>query len=176
MNKETTKNWLFASSTSILLIVFGLVSIFIPTITIVVLSLYFAITVLVGGIALGYLANRVRIANGRWGYLLLESVIGIVLGLIILIKPQKAAAAFVVIIGLWAILIGALFLLNYFKSVIPRNDKIVTLVFGILSSITGLLLIVKPFESSRTLAVIIGVYTLLYGVLSLVSKRKFKVL
>ena len=176
MRTEKLKNWLLTSTTGLLLIAFGLISILVPEITILVLTIYFAISILLGGIVLFFIAYRIRNSSDRWKYVMIEGAIGILLGAIIVLRPEVAAAIFVTLIGVWALLIGILFIIYYFNRILPAADKIMLLMLGIISTIVGILLMINPFEGSRALAVIIGAYAIFYGFLSILSKHKFNLL
>ncbi len=160
------------SMNGVLAIIFGLVALFMPGITLAALGVYFAITLLVGGITLIVSAFKVRKVSPQWSFLLMEGLIGILLAAIILARPKLLATVFVTIMGLWALFIGLIFLFSYFKKVLPTFYNAFLLIISILSLIMGITIMVNPFESTRIITVFIGIYTLAYGIFSVVNSSR----
>jgi len=119
---------------------------------------------------------RIRKINHRWYILLLEGIIGILVGIIILARPELVATVFVTIIGLWALIIGLVFLFTYIKSRLPSFSNTFMLIISILSLITGIFIIIDPFESTRIITILIGIYAIIYGLFSVIhSSRIYRI-
>ena len=172
MKNLKLKNWMFTGTNGFLAIVFGLVAIVFPSITLIALAIYFAFTVLIGGFVLTVGAIKVKGRNTNWYLVFFEGLISILLGVIILLRPELSAAVFVTIIGIWAILLGAIFSVSYFRQQVPNSGKGFFLITGILSLLFGALIIVNPFEGSRVITVLIGVYAIAYGLYSMITNNK----
>ena len=155
-----------------LLVIFGLVALFFPGITIKALGIYFAITALIGGIVMTVGAVRVKKHNPNWYTMLAEGVIGILISFILFAAPQLLATVFVIIIGIWAIVLGLIFLFTYFKRTLPAFSNSFLLIVSILSLIVGAFVILDPFESTRLVTILIGIYTILYGTFSIINSSK----
>lgn len=156
----------------ILLIIFGLVALFFPGITLKALGIYFALTLLAGGIVMTIGAIRAKKYNPHWYMMLTEGIIGIVISLIIFAAPVLLATAFVVIMGIWAIVLGLIFLFMYLKRSLPTFSNTFLLIISLLSLFLGVFIILDPFESTRIITVLIGIYAVLYGVFSLIKSSK----
>lgn len=174
MTSMNLKNFRLSSLYGSLAILFGLIAIIFPDLTIVTLSVIFAIAILTGGIGLVVSLVRRKDSPSKWYILLLEGLIGIVLGVIILINPQSAASFFMVVLGLWVIFIGLILLFTYFKRDLSGTVKVFYLITGIISLVTGLLIIINPFDTTRVITVLIGIYAIGYGVFSLVNTSKIE--
>lgn len=173
MESTALKNRLFHSINGILAIVFGLIAILFPSITLIVLAAYFAISIIIGGIFLiiaGIKAGKVR---PGWSPQLFEGGIGILLGIIILFNPKISIAIFVAIVGIWAMLLGIFFLYIYFRRKLPGFERNFMLIVGIISLLLGILIAANPFESSRFVVVLVGLYTIAYGLFSIINTRRF---
>jgi uncharacterized membrane protein HdeD (DUF308 family) len=166
MRKMKIGNKMLTNLNGLLAVLFGLVALLFPGIAIVALAIYFAITILIGGIVLTFNSASQRNKNPAWTLLLFEGIVGILIGIIILSRPELSAAVFVTIIGLWAIFIGLIFLMSYFRSRKYAHSNYFALVIGALSFIIGLLIAVDPFKSSRAIVVLIGIYAIFYGLFS----------
>ena len=164
--------WKLSSLNGTLAIVFGSIALLFPGIAIIALAIYFAIAILLGGIALSISSVKLKNKSQNWPNNLLEGLIGIIIGIIILARPESAAAVFLVIIGLWTILIGFIFIWTYTKKILPKIANSFYLIIGVVSMIIGLLIIFNPFESTRIIIILIGIYAIAYGISSIVNSSK----
>lgn len=165
------KNY-YATINGALAIIFGLVALLFPGITLAALGIYFAISIMVGGITLVIGAFKQRIGKKRRNLFLLEASIGILLGIIILLRPEVVATVFVTIMGIWALIIGGIFLVTFLRSNLPAYSNTFVLIISIVSLITGFIIILNPFESTRIITVLIGIYALIYGLFSVINSTK----
>lgn len=169
--KESVKRN-FARLNGLLAIIFGLVALLFPGITLAALGIYFSVSIIIGGIMLISGSFRVRKSKRHWYFLFLEGIIGILIGIIILARPEIVATVFVTIIGLWALIIGLVFLFSFFKSHLPALSNTFILIGSIFSVVVGLIIIINPFESTRLITVFIGIYALIYGLFSLINTSR----
>ncbi len=156
----------------ILLLIFGFVALFFPDITLKALGIYFAITVLIGGTGMIIGALRVKKYNPNWYMMLTEGIIGIIISFIIFAAPALLATIFVVIMGIWAIVLGLIFLFMYLKHSLPVFSNVFLLIISILSLLLGAFIILDPFESTRIVIILIGIYAIIYGTFSLIHSSK----
>jgi uncharacterized membrane protein HdeD (DUF308 family) len=157
----------------ILAMIFGLVAVFFPGITLAALGIYFAISILIGGISLLAGAAQMKRTNHHWYFLVPEGIIGVLIGIVILARPKLAATVFITIIGLWAVIIGLVLLFSYFRKVLPGFSNSFLLIVSILSLLAGVLILINPFESTRFITILIGIYALVYGLFSVVHTTKY---
>lgn len=172
MKNFNLKDRIFSSSSGILAILFGIIALVFPSITIFSLVIYFAITILIGGIILLVGSIRSKKINPNWQLLLLEGLIGILFGIIILSRPELAAVAFITLIGLWSLAMGAIFTVVYFTHKIPKRIRNIYLPVGLISILFGLLIVINPFEGPRMVIILIGLYAIIYGTFSIINKSK----
>lgn len=166
------RNWRFSYGNGILAILFGCIAIIFPGITIIGLAFYFAVTILLGGVLLTISSIRSSKIIANWQLMLTEGIIGILIGIVILARPQTAAAFFIVVMGVWAMIIGLIFIISYFKLILPAILKPFHMITGILSVIIGVIIILNPFESTRVIVVLIGIYVIAYGIFSIINAKK----
>lgn len=131
-------------------------------ITLLVLIALFAAYLLVDGV----FAIIAGIRGGSW-LLTLEGALGIVVGIIALLRPGLAAVALVYLVAVWAILsgfveLGAAYLL---RRIVPNEFFLV--VGGIVSILFGILLAINPSAGVVTIVWLFGAYMLIFGVLAL---------
>lgn len=162
----------FVSVNGVLAIIFGLVALFFPGMTLAALGIYFAISIIIGGIMLIIGAFKRPVSQKRRNLFLIEATIGILLGIIILLRPELVATVFVTIMGIWALIIGVIFLITFLRSNLPAYSNTFVLIVSIASLIIGLIIILNPFESTRIITVLIGIYALIYGLFSVINSTK----
>src|SRR3954471_12716798 len=106
-------------------------------------------------------------ANERWGLLLAEGVLNIVMGVIAALFPGAALFAFVIVTAAWALVSGGLMLAAAFKLTREHGRWLLAL-GGVVSIIYGLLLISAPLLGLVVLTWWLGAYALAFGVIMLV--------
>lgn len=165
--------WGFSSLNGILMLIFGVIAIVFPSLTISMLGIYFAIAIMLGGLVLSVFAIRQRQNLANWRARLIEGLLSLALGIVIILYPNSAAAFLLVIVGLWALFIGVVFIATYFSKNTPELTKAFSLIAGLVSLVLGAIVVFNPFESTRFLVILIGIYALAYGLFTMVYSSKF---
>jgi uncharacterized membrane protein HdeD (DUF308 family) len=144
-------------------VLFGLLAVVWPGLTLVALALLFGAYALVDGVGMLVEAFRGRDATGwRVGYLI-AGLFGVVAGLLTLAWPGITALVLVVLIGAWAIVTGVL---DIWAATQRRGDWLLAIV-GALSLVAGLLILLRPGVGAIAIAQVIGFYAIISGVLLL---------
>ncbi|MFW6369802.1 MAG: HdeD family acid-resistance protein [Bacteroidota bacterium] len=163
METRLLKKWTFTAFKGALAIVFGLIAVFNPEITLTTIIRLFGIFALVGGLFLfaASLINRpMRTNSGFW---LLEGSFDVIIGILFLVYPEAVAALFAIFIGIWALFTGIMLLLTYKRLKHVIFKRWLLLINGGLSMIIGLLLLFNPFEGSQAIIILFGIYAIIYG-------------
>jgi uncharacterized membrane protein HdeD (DUF308 family) len=146
-------------------VIFGLLAIVWPRLTALVLALLFGAYALVDGVGMLIESFRLHGATNRRAAYLIAGLVGAAVGILTLTWPGVTALVLVVMIGIWAIVTGAL---DIWAATQRRGDWMLALV-GVLSLIAGVLLLLRPGVGAIAIAQVIGVYALVSGVLILVD-------
>lgn len=155
-------SWLVALE-GVIAIVFGVLAIAWPGLTILVLAVLFAFYVLVHGAVTLARAARRGIDTPRRVARILIGLISIAAGVAALVWPQITALALVVLLGAWAIVSG---LLEIFAAS-RLGAGWWPIVVGVASLLAGLLILVNPRAGAYAIALVIGLYAIIAGVLML---------
>jgi len=166
------KNLIIKIFPGLLAILFGLVALAFPSITVFALVIYFAISIIVGGVGLVFIGSKIRNKNSSWALVLFEGIIGILFGIIILSRPELAAILLITIIGIWSVVMGLIFTGTYFVKRLPKEIRNIYLFVGIISLLFGFLIVLNPFEGPRAVIVLIGLYAITYGIFSIIKNSK----
>jgi len=107
------------------------------------------------------LSHRSRV--GAWWIFFVEGVIGLLVGLFALIRPETAAMVLVFIIGLWALVTGILEIIAGLRLSATAAGEWLLTAGGVLSVIFGLILIIFPSTAVIALLWLVAVYFILFG-------------
>jgi uncharacterized membrane protein HdeD (DUF308 family) len=98
---------------------------------------------LVDGVLTIIAGVRAAQRHERWGWLIFEGILDLIAGGVAVIWPVITIVAFVLLMGAWAIVTGALLFGASFRLNIPHGRWLMTLA-GAVSVIWGVLLIIWP--------------------------------
>jgi uncharacterized membrane protein HdeD (DUF308 family) len=161
------RNWWALALRGVIAIVFGLVALFLPVAAMLSLALVFGAYLLVDGVFGIVSAIRAAQAHERWGLLLAEAILNILMGAIALVFPIGAVLAFVVITAAWALLTGALMLAAAFK-LDPERGKWWMVLAGVVSLLFGVALAIAPLIGAIVLTWWVGAYAVVFGIVLLI--------
>jgi uncharacterized membrane protein HdeD (DUF308 family) len=161
------RNWWALALRGVIAIVFGLVALFLPVAAMLSLALVFGAYLLVDGIFGILSVIRAAQANERWGLLLAEAILNILMGALALVFPISAVLAFVIITAAWALLTGALMLAAAFK-LDPERGKWWMVLAGVVSLLFGIALAIAPLIGAVVLTWWVGAYAVVFGIALLI--------
>jgi uncharacterized membrane protein HdeD (DUF308 family) len=148
----------------VIAVIFGVIALVRPDITLEALVLVFAFYALVDGAFM--LAGGIGMIGGGmpWGGAVFGGLLGIAIGIVTLLWPGLTALSLLYLIAFWAIFTGAMeiFAAVQLRGVLPHP---VLLGFsGALSVVFGLLLVVYPSAGALSVVWLIGIYAIVFGV------------
>jgi uncharacterized membrane protein HdeD (DUF308 family) len=160
MFEMLSRKWWVVALRGVLAIVFGIVALVYPGITLVTLALVFgAYTFLDGVFAIGAAFGH----SGREAvWYVLDGIFGIAVGLATFFYPALTAQALVYLIGLWAILTGVFEVIAGFELPIAKDWLMV--LAGVASIVFGVLVFVNPGGGALAVVWLIAAYALIFGV------------
>lgn len=149
-------------------IIFGILAILFPGLTLQTLVIFFGAYALVDGVFDIITAFRNRTTNPRWWALLLEGIIGILAGIVVFLNPLIAEITLLYIIAGWSIITGILEIIAAIELRKQINNEVLMGLAGILSVLFGFMLILFPITGLVTIAWIIAGYAIAFGVLMII--------
>ena len=165
MEKRRFNNWWFLAVNGCIFTLFGLLMLFFTPEFIKTLLLYFGIVMLIGG-GIMLLAGINNIRRDKAGAMLLvESIMAIAIGFALIFFPEPSAALFLIMIGIWAIIIGIIQLVIMVNIKGEITNKNILLFNGLLTIALGVVLLFNPFLWALILVKIIGAFAALFGLL-----------
>jgi uncharacterized membrane protein HdeD (DUF308 family) len=167
MSALLAQNWWVIALRGFLGIVFGIIALLMPGVTIAALILWFAAYMLVDGIFAIVAAVRAARRNQRWGALILEGIVDLAAAAIAFFAPIATLFAFVYLSAAWAIISGVLMLAAVFR-LRRTHGKWLLALAGVVSVVWGVLLSIAPIAGALVMTWWLGAYALVFGVTLLV--------
>lgn len=163
MEKRRFKNWGFLAINGLVCILLGLLLFTFTQEFLETVILWFGIVVLASGVGLMISGiNAIRKERGAT-LVLIESIAAIAIGLALIFYPGFSLALFLVLIGVWAIIIGIVQLVVLFSLKEVLANKTLLLFNALLTLLFGILLFFNPFEWAAFMGKIIGIFAILMG-------------
>lgn len=159
------RSWWIFGLRGIAAIVLGVMAFAWPALTLAVLVVMFGAYVLVDGVfgLIDSVRHRNRMA--RIWPLVLDSMLGIVVGLLTLLAPGVTAFVLLMFIAAWAVLGGLLRIILAFQIRKEITGEWFLISGGVLSILFGGLIVAMPQAGLVTFAWLIGFYAIAFGVL-----------
>jgi uncharacterized membrane protein HdeD (DUF308 family) len=144
-------------------VVFGILSLAWPGVTVAVLVILFGAYALIDGIGSLVSAWRHRGDANHRGHHIGEGVIALLIGIITLVWPGATALALIVLIAIWALLTGIVEISAAIRLRRVISNEWVLGLAGAISVIAGIILLARPGAGALAIAVVIGIYALIFG-------------
>jgi uncharacterized membrane protein HdeD (DUF308 family) len=159
------RRWWMIALRGLLAVVFGLLTIAWPGITVLALVLLWGVYTLVDGVTAVIMGvtNRSAPTDHRVIHGLL-GLLGIAAGLITFLWPQITAVALLVIIAAWALVAGALQIAAAIRLRKQISNEWFLGLSGAVCVVLGVLLIVQPAEGAIGLVIAIATFAIVWGV------------
>ena len=160
---ESSRHWWAFLLRGLAAVLFGVLAIAWPGLTLTVLVLFWGAYALVDGVLALVAAMRTQ-HDQRWG-LVLEGVAGIGAGLVTFFYPDLTALVLVYIIAAWAVITGVLELFVAIRLRRVIQNELWLILGGVASLVFGFVLFAAPGAGALALVWLIGTYAIIFGVL-----------
>ncbi|MBV8300046.1 MAG: HdeD family acid-resistance protein [Candidatus Eremiobacteraeota bacterium] len=155
--------WLFLIR-GILALALGIAFPFFPGAAIFTLAILFGAYAFVDGIVAIAAALRMNHAEANWWWLLLEGVLGILVGVLTFFYPGITALWLVYLFGAWAVITGILAIVTAFRIRAAVGNEILMILFGAISVIAGVVIFLYPLYGVLALVWTVSIYAILAGI------------
>jgi uncharacterized membrane protein HdeD (DUF308 family) len=174
VTQQLTSNWWALALRGVLGVLLGLVALTRPGITLAAIILLVGAYMFVDGIAAIIASLRGMRAGDRWGWMLVEGIIGIVAGIIVFRTPATAAIVLVWLVAFWAIMHGAAEIGAGIRLRKIIEKEWLLILAGVLSLALGIFILMRPGLGLVLLVTWIGVYALFAGIVTLMLAFKVR--
>lgn len=164
MDTVLTRHWWTLALRGVVAILFGLVALVWPGLTLAALIILFGAFALVDGL-LSTVAAVGAIGHGRhWIAMLIGGLLGIAAGVLAFFLPALTALSLVYLIAAWSIVTGVAEVVAAVQTAARRMPRWLVGLSGAISILFGLLLFISPGAGALSLVWLLGLYAIIYGV------------
>ncbi|MBP2475838.1 uncharacterized membrane protein HdeD (DUF308 family) [Crossiella equi] len=165
MGELLLRRWWLVVVRGVAAILFGVLGLVWPGLTLLALVFLFAFYTLLDGVVAvaGAVAHREAAGADRWLVGLLGAA-GVVTGLVALMWPDITALVLLFLIAAWAVVTGVLEIVSGWQLRKVITGELLLFVSGALSVVLGLLLFAFPGQGALALVVTIAAFAILWGI------------
>ncbi len=167
------RHWGMLALRGVLAILFGVVALLWPHLTLKALVFLFGAYTLVDGFS-SLLALALRAGRKPWWFAALEGVLGIVVGVATFAWPLITAVVLLYLIALWAVANGISKLLVVFLPRLASEDRWLLALNGAISLTFGVLLALFPGQGALAVVWLIGLYAIAHGLTFLAFAQRLR--
>jgi uncharacterized membrane protein HdeD (DUF308 family) len=164
-------NWLLIRG--IVAVLFGIVALIWPGITLLALVLLFAIYAFLDGVINLILAFTSPTTDRRW-LQVAQGLVGIALGVVAFLWPGVTLLALIFVIAAWAILGGILEITAAIQLRHALQREWLLALAGVLSIAFGILLVAFPGPGAVSVAWLLGIYAIAAGIVRIVLWNRLR--
>ena len=159
------RNWWSLVIRGLVGILFGIITLAWPGITFAALVIVFGAYALLDGVFSLVGAVKAAQAHERWGALVFLGVTGIGAGVLTVLWPAITAFVLVCLIAAWAIVTGVFEIAAAVRLRRYIEGEWLLALAGIASLVFGMLIIIAPLAGALVIAIWVGAYALVSGVM-----------
>lgn len=174
MLEQLARYWWIIALRGVMAILFGIIAISQPTITLVALVWLWGAYALVDGVFTIFASVRAAGQGRRWGMLLLEGICGIAAGIIAFAWTGVTALALLYLIAAWAIVTGIFEIAAAIGLRKIIEGEWLLGLSGVLSIVLGVLLIANLAAGLVATVSMVGAYAILFGITMLALALRVK--
>ena len=174
MVAHLAREWWLVALRGVISILFGIGAFVWPGITLFVLIVFFGAYMLVDGIFALVQAVRFRHEGETWPTLLLEGILGVVIGVITLAWPGITALAWLYVIAAWAIVTGILEIVLAIRLRRVIEGEFWVGLTGVASILLGIGLALMPVAGLIAWVWLIGAYAIAFGILLIAAAVRLR--
>jgi len=159
------RHWWALALRGLLAVLFGILTLVSPGLTLFYLVLLFGAYAILEGIF--NIISAIRAPGHHWP-LIVEGIIGIIAGVLTFMWPGITAVVLLYLIAFWAIFTGVLEITAGIRLRQHVTNEWMLILMGITSILFGALILISPGTGALAIALWIGVYALIFGVILIV--------
>lgn len=161
---EALKNkWFLLMANAVIAIIAGIVFLFVPNETLATIGFAAGIVILLSGLFLVFGAFSYAKQGKNMFFWLIEGLINLALGIILIVNPTWLLEFILIMIGLWALILGIFQLYTGFvNSKDVKNNNLLKL-NGLAAAVIGVILLLKPDMVASFVVQLLGAISIIIG-------------
>lgn len=161
------RNWWLVALRGVVALLFGVLTIFRPGVTLAALILLFGAYAVVNGLFTIVAAIANRHGERHWVSLIVSGLLSIALGILTFLMPGVTGIVLLYLIAAWAIVTGIGEIVTAIRLRRVITGEWFLILTGVVSVLFGLLLIVVPGAGALAVTLWIGTYAMIIGIMLL---------
>ncbi len=174
MKNQSNSIWSLLLISGLIALFYGILAIFATQGLILTIVTYLGALILIASVVMLYGVYSNYKNNIFSIYDLVQGAVMLILGVMLTFFSQNSLKFFVIIIGLWALLMGVIQLYTAFNLPEGYNGKMSFIINGIVTIIFGIALLFNPFAMAAYMVILTGVLAVLVGIVLLFLAFKLK--
>ncbi|HEY1326102.1 MAG TPA: HdeD family acid-resistance protein [Casimicrobiaceae bacterium] len=166
MKDVLTRSWWLLALRGVVAILFGVLALIMPGLTLLWLVALFAAFAIIAGISSAIGASRARGREG-WGVMLLVGIVFVIAGVLAIIYPGLTALTLILLIGANALVTGVLDIVAAIRLRRQIEHEWLLVAEGVVSIVFGAVVLIFPGAGALALVWFVSLYALLSGILLL---------
>lgn len=158
-------NWIIFLVNGVIAILFGILALLVPAETILTLTIYFGLLILLGGLILFYVSYKNLRSEKPYLLLMSEAIFAILIGAVITFYPKSSLQIFLIMIGIWATIMGLLQIIVAVQMKGKVSHHSIFTLNGVITLVFGLLLFFNVMGAIKALFIVIGTLALISGLM-----------
>jgi uncharacterized membrane protein HdeD (DUF308 family) len=146
-----------------LAILLGILAFIWPAHTVRALFILVGLFLILDGVITAGSSISHRRGVSAWWFFLVEGIVGFLVGLFALLRPETAAVVLVFLVGVWALVTGIMEVLAGLRLRASLPGEWLLVAGGVLSVLFGLIMIFIPSTAVIALLWLVAVYFILFG-------------
>jgi len=160
-----SKNWWVLLMRGLAAIVFGILAISLPGLTLFMLVIAFGAYAIIDGALEIWNGFTNREAHDRWWVDILIGLAGIVAGVLVIGLPGVTTIALMYVIAAWMVITGVLQVISALRMREEISNEWLIVLSGVVSLLLGLYFFAFPGDGAISLVWLIGLYAVFFGAL-----------
>jgi uncharacterized membrane protein HdeD (DUF308 family) len=164
MLEKITRNWWMFALRGLIAVAFGVVALIWPGQMLQALVLVFGAFALADGILTIIAGFGLAPHFSRWWAVLLEGVMGTLVGLMAIFLPELTGRALVYLVAAWGLITGIFEIVAAIQLRRVITGEWMLIISGLLSILFGVVLFAFPGAGAVSLVWMIGIYAVVFGI------------
>ncbi len=164
MLRLLTRNWWLVALRGLFAILFGIVAVLWPDITVQALVLVFGIYAIVDGVLSSITAVGNRHLYPRWGLVFLSGLLSVAVGIMAFVWTEITALALLFLVAAWAIVTGIFEIAAAIALRRELKGEGWLVLSGLLSVLFGTAVVIWPGAGALALIWLIAAYAIVFGI------------
>lgn len=164
MGTKLYKNWWLLLFKGVLSAGMGLFLLLSPDTGLIVFATLAAILIGLGGMALIIGALTHRRYNFDWTWWLMEGAFDVIIALLIIAFPTKAAGIVMILIAVWVLIMGVIQIITAINIQYYLPGNLIFILTGSVAVIFGVFILFNPVAGLKGMIILFGIFTLFYGI------------